>query len=423
MANDIVENQQLDFFKLQDLRDHQLSQTGNIYDIMPKYVIYTERGVDLRKLPMQELIINRQFKEDGINYNLEIQPAVIKIKEGDPEKEIKPEYSTIYANHEVEVIEDCLRKMAVDGRIKCDLVQGCIQIEFTLYQLFRELERTGHYRNYKRIKAALAVAKSCGIELSWTEGGESCKIYKSGLFQSLWRKGTDPDKEEDLALHKGKNHKYLLRFHELMTADVLKHDQQQINYSFLQYLGNNLQKWFYRRLCYKHRGVSEAKNYYQIGTKTGRGLEGVGVYSLSIRRIKKSSCLPDKERPWWKEHDTVKTALKEMIHPAGKMVEYEVDPTNGKFKKNADGKIKEKIIKLPEDRSDIDPQPEWPILEIHIEKYYNPHNTRQLTDVKYFFIMTQAFIHLMKKGNAEMKVARRAKKSGFKALQNQARKD
>jgi len=294
MLKTIEGNDQLSFFTLPDPKDHQLSQTTNLYDLMPKYVLYTERGVDLNEKPMKDLILIKEFKEEGIDYTMEIHPAVIKIKEGNSKKGIKPEYSTIYANQEVEVIEDCLRKMAVDGRIECQVIQGSIQIEFTLYQLFRELEKTGHGKNYKRIKKALAVGKGCGVELSWVDpiSGEPCRIYKTGLFQSLWTKGADPDNEEDFALHRGKNTKYLLRFHELMNTDVLAHDQQQINYNFLQYLGSNLQKWFYRRLCYKHRGVKESKNYFQIGTKTGRGLEKIGVYSLSIDLIKNNSCLP-----------------------------------------------------------------------------------------------------------------------------------
>lgn len=98
---------------------------------------------------MKNATIIRPCTIRGKTMTFKLKPALIE-KDG--------ENVLIYPDQREELVEDALRKLAVNGN-GVD-VQGKAGVNFTLYELNKELERVGHTFNLNEIKEALLVCKA-----------------------------------------------------------------------------------------------------------------------------------------------------------------------------------------------------------------------------------------------------------------------
>jgi hypothetical protein len=142
---------QLSLFQVLEPENKKYSNTIEIYDFLPKEYLGKAARVADTYLPRLE----REFECRGKRYKMKLDPARIEDKDGTVR-----EY---YPSQREEVIEDCLRKLMVEGNGM--FLDDLASVRFTLYQLQRELSDNKHSYSYTQIKESLEVLAKTNIEL------------------------------------------------------------------------------------------------------------------------------------------------------------------------------------------------------------------------------------------------------------------
>lgn len=143
---------QLTFFELLEPENKRYSNTVEIYDFLPKEYLGKATRVADAYLPRLE----REFECHGVKYQMKLDPARIEDKDG-----VVREY---YPSQREEVVEDCLRKLMVEG--SGVFLDEQASVRFTLYQLQKELSDNGHTYSYPQIRESLEILTKTNIELS-----------------------------------------------------------------------------------------------------------------------------------------------------------------------------------------------------------------------------------------------------------------
>lgn len=147
--------QQLTFFEILEAENKKYSNTVEIYDFLPKEYLGKATRVAGTYLPRLE----REFYCNGVRYEMKLDPARIEDKDG-----VVREF---YPSQREEVVEDCLRKLMVEGNGV--FLDGQASIRFTLYQLQKELSDNGHTYSYTQIKESLEILTKTNIEIASDE--------------------------------------------------------------------------------------------------------------------------------------------------------------------------------------------------------------------------------------------------------------
>ena len=69
-----------------------------------------------------------------------------------------------YPSVREEIIEDVLRKFATDAK-RNEFLDDRLSVKFTLYDLWKELRKTGHTYNYSKIKESLQILANTKLEI------------------------------------------------------------------------------------------------------------------------------------------------------------------------------------------------------------------------------------------------------------------
>jgi hypothetical protein len=235
----IQKNQQMDMFSVIDMPVKQrpdYSNTVEIYDAIPKYVWgKTREHEDLKSAS-----IIRQCTIRGSKITVKLRPALID--KGD-------RTVLIYAGQREELVEDALRKIAVNGRgVHINDKAG---VSFTLYELMKELERMGHTYNIDEVKEALFVCRGAIIEC-YSEDGES--VINSSLF-GLLGLTTKKDIENNTGA------KCYVQFNPLVNESIMNLTFRQYNYQIGMDIRSPLARFFYKRMAQYWTQASDKHPY------------------------------------------------------------------------------------------------------------------------------------------------------------------
>jgi len=110
---------QLSLFEILEVENRQYSNTVEIYDFLPKEFLGKATRVADTYLPRLE----REFECRGIKYKMKLDPARVEDKDGTVRE--------FYPSQREEVVEDCLRKLMVEGR--GIFLDDQASVRFTLY--------------------------------------------------------------------------------------------------------------------------------------------------------------------------------------------------------------------------------------------------------------------------------------------------
>ncbi|MDW2372420.1 plasmid replication protein, partial [Vibrio sp. 1078-1] len=121
------------------------SNTIEIYDALPKYIWDQKREHE----DLSNAVVTRQCTIRGQHFTVKVKPAIIEKDDG--------RTVLIYAGQREEILEDALRKLAVNG--KGHIIEGKAGVMFTLYELQKELSKMGHGYNLNEIKEAIQVCR------------------------------------------------------------------------------------------------------------------------------------------------------------------------------------------------------------------------------------------------------------------------
>lgn len=224
---------------------HTRSHTIELYDFMPKYVWgEVERGEKGRLDTLK-----RSFECGGITYNISIYPARIDDKDG-TEKEC-------YPGQIEELLEDALRKMACEGSgLFLDDTAG---VGFTLYQLQKELESTGHTYSYDELKQGLMVCNGTRIKVTTSDGKT---VFSAAMFETVGMRTFEEWKD------KGKQTKCYVRFNSLVTTSIKEKTYRLLNYEKAMRYKSRIARLLHKRLSHSFTYASATRPPYNIKLST-----------------------------------------------------------------------------------------------------------------------------------------------------------
>lgn len=238
---------QLDLFRSFTANKGEVDKLSNaffLWDSVPRYGMSRQLQDKKRKikgyLPLHRVKFHYQQQE----YVATIQAARVFIN-----KE-KTEDKDFYPSANEELIEDALRKIAVDqnnGFLDGENAKARSGVQFTLHMLREELKRRGRARNYLQIYQSLMVLSGSQITIEATDG-KAVAMTQSTYFPGLSVVSKSKRKDDP-------NAKWYVEFHPLITQGINTLAYRQYNYSRNLSFKNQLTRWIHKQLCLKHRSA------------------------------------------------------------------------------------------------------------------------------------------------------------------------
>jgi hypothetical protein len=297
---------QLTLFELLLPSEKPYSNTVELYDFIPKYhwgKVERVNGTFLKSL-------DREFECRGMRYQVTIQPASLKDKNG--------EEKYYYPSKREELVEDALRKFAVEGQgLFLDDAAG---VTFTLHQLQQELASNGHSYSKDQIKDALLICAKTNLTVTSEDGSA---ILVSSLFETLGLQT-----REDW-LSQGQKSKAFVRFNPLVTEGIKARKFRQFNYEKSMSYKNVIARQLHKRMSHHYTQASITQ-----------------PYSINLTTIIRDFGLTAYDRLSHNLRD-VETALSEMKEK-GVILSYKVDKTLDSLQRNKTTEAKITITPHPQ---------------------------------------------------------------------------
>lgn len=218
--------------------DKQFSNTIEFYDFCPKYVYWRTERLQDKFLDR----IEREFECRGSAYRLSIDPAKIKDSDG-----VVRDY---FPGVVEELVEDALRKLAVDGHGL--FLDDQAAVTFTLYELQQELAKNGHTYSLDQIKKALMVCVGTTIHLT-TASGET--VFSDHLFETVGLNTREDWKGQ------GQKTKAFVRFNSLVTKSIKEGSWRQFNYEISMRFKYVVSRQLNKRLSHNFTYATLAKSF------------------------------------------------------------------------------------------------------------------------------------------------------------------
>lgn len=244
---------QFDFFE-SDGRG--ITNTIALWDVAPRGVF--RMGSDKSAPDASVRVIKRTFNYGGVAYNLALTPAILD-RDGVS--------ITKYPSDREQLVEEVVRQIAVQrGRMHRDS-NGDIGVSFPMYQVYKELIRTGHQLNYTEIRDALIVLHSSKIEI-WRGTSKSKDVLVSGTtFPMLALAGEGGEGE------------ITVTFNWLIAKALMTLNFRQMDYELLMSLPGPIERWLYR--YFAHEMLYFGKNSDERIFRASEIAESCGVVKRS----------------------------------------------------------------------------------------------------------------------------------------------
>lgn len=225
---------QLALFELLDSSESDYSNTIELYDALPKYIWNGTAGLDLR----DNSVITRFLKSRGTVYTVKIKPAVIE-RQNEQGETVSV---LLYPGSREEIIEEALRKIAVNGNSFESQNDKEVGVYFSISQLRKELARTKHTYSAQEVHEALDVMSSSLLEVS-TGSGKGRDSYRGTLLPKLAITTRDDYLADGSA-------RCFATFHPLVTQGVKTQAFRLYDYSISMGLKSDLARYIYKRLSH-----------------------------------------------------------------------------------------------------------------------------------------------------------------------------
>jgi hypothetical protein len=252
---------QLSLFEILEVENRQYSNTVEIYDFLPKEFLGKATRVADTYLPRLE----REFECRGIKYKMKLDPARVEDKDGTVRE--------FYPSQREEVVEDCLRKLMVEGGGV--FLDDQASVRFTLYQLQKELSDNGHTYSYTQIRESLEILTKTNIELS-SDNGDIRLIFSP--IETLGIKG------------EGGETQTFVRFSPLVTNSIKDRKFRLINYKKVMGYRSAIARKLHKRLSHFYIQASLTDKYSALLSTLIRdfGLTKYSQMSKNLRDFEKA---------------------------------------------------------------------------------------------------------------------------------------
>ena len=248
---------QLSLFQTFLPNDEKYSNTIELYDAIPKYYP-VKHMAHLRIGDTFLRALTRDFEHRGEAFKLTIRPARIVYKDKSEQE--------FYPSFREEIVEEALRKIA------CDSLNGVFLneqagVQFTLYELHKELKARGHALNLQQLMESL---KICNLASFTVEKADGTAVIQSPIFPVLLMAS-----KEDW-LKNPKQARCYVQFNPLVTASINRLSYRQYDYLTYMAYKHRLSRWLHKRLAHNYVQASII-NLYTINLSTI--IRDSGVYN------------------------------------------------------------------------------------------------------------------------------------------------
>jgi hypothetical protein len=216
-------------------------------------------------------VLEREFECRSVKYKVRLFPARVKSKDG--------VYRDYYPSQREELVEDALRKLAVEGHGL--FLDELASVTFTLYQLQQELKARGHTLSIVQIKESLTVCVRTNLEIT-TEDGNA--VLMSNIFETVGMRTLEDWKG------KGQKTKCYVRFNSLVTKSIRDKSFRQFNYAAAMSYQNIIARQLHKRLAHHYRQASLMESYSIMLSTIIRdfGLTRYDELTKNLRQVKKA---------------------------------------------------------------------------------------------------------------------------------------
>lgn len=232
---------QLTLFEMLSPRDQNFSNTVELYDFIPKYHWGKTERINDKFLDSLE----RKFECRGVQYDVKIRPASIEDKDGNERY--------YYPSKREELVEDALRKFAVEGQGL--FLDDQVGVTFSLYQLQKELKRLGHSYSKNQIKDALLICARTNITVS-TEDGKT--VLTSNLFETLGLQTREDWQDTE------QKTRAFVRFNSLVTQSIKQRSFRQLNYDKVMSYTSVIARQLHKRMSHHYIQASLSHPYHLL---------------------------------------------------------------------------------------------------------------------------------------------------------------
>jgi hypothetical protein len=280
------------------LDDNDLGNLVNIYDALPRFA-WSGKTVH----SVQDMTLVKEGTINGEPFKVELKAVAmsrrLKIK-GKLTDEI--EHVGLFPGAREEFVEEALRKFSTQGSSKFN--EDECSVQFTLYELQKELQSQKHTYTYAELREALAILSASLLRIQTrTSDGEVINITSNFLpflaVRSRNKKsaaykepgpGEDP---ESAVLCKAV-------LHPLICQSIAKGDYRLYQYATSMSLTNGLARALFRMLSFKWRNASPNHPFsfslVEFLSGTARGLskrmpEDFRAMNIAIEQLVKENAI------------------------------------------------------------------------------------------------------------------------------------
>jgi hypothetical protein len=225
---------QFDFWEIDD-PDHRLTNTIALWDVAPRCVFRHADDIRISSGDGKYLkTIERTFTHGGSVYMVTLTPARIRREGKDTEQ---------YPGEREQLVEEVIRQIAV-MKNRLSLIagdKGEVGVTFSIYEVDKELERTGHKFSFYEIQDALSVLHKSTVEIVRLVEGKDGTIKEpmvSGSTFPMYRSGDRRSAESSTTVG----------FNWLVSQALIHLDFRQMDYEVIMRLKGPIERWLYRRL-------------------------------------------------------------------------------------------------------------------------------------------------------------------------------
>ena len=119
--------------------------------------------------PMFLPMLKREFEYKGERFVVKIAPAKLETREGERD---------FYPSHREELVEEALRKIA-STRLNGIFLNNIAGVQFTLYELKKELKERGHDIDLRDLIDSLKICNLTNISVQKVDGKAVRSIYQT----------------------------------------------------------------------------------------------------------------------------------------------------------------------------------------------------------------------------------------------------
>ncbi len=241
---DHIRSLQLDLFSQFVTNDKsQVSNTIELWERIPKYFFTAKQVEKLRTDKGLAEPYEWKYMENGNEYTVSIQPALIKQKNGS--------YKAFFPGVTEELMEEALKKILTDQQYAIhDPEKTESWVKFTLGMIQKELKSKGRTRSIDEIKHGINVMSSCLLTFS----REKKELWRGAILQDLVTVG----RNEYLA---STDTHHIARLPLFISHSINNLDYRQFNYERLMSCDEQLTRWLYKRLINRFTQASQITEY------------------------------------------------------------------------------------------------------------------------------------------------------------------